>query len=161
MANWTNEASQSGFDAKTFTTNTMSNRDVTREGANVSGGGFLSGFFGGGNSYSVVGINATQVDIMRGAIRDYVSRIQGHLNQIRADATANNAYKSEEVQQAVETYVQKVKDYCMNLASQLLAFSDKLADVRKAWEAATANMASQVGSASGSFDAGTRYQDDQ
>lgn len=155
MANWSNGASQSAFDAKTFTESTISNREGAREGSSAGGAGFF------GRSYSVVGIDASQVDTMRSAIRDYITAIQTHLDGIDPLTNANNAYKSEEVQQAVQEYVQKVKDYCKNLTSQLLAFSDKLGDVKKAWDTATAEMASTVSGAGGAFDAASAYTESQ
>ena len=125
MANWMNGVSESTFNAKSFSDSQISDREGTREASNVR-----HGWFGNGRAYSVVGIDANRIDGMRSAIRDYVQAIEGHLDGIEPLANANNAYKSEEVQRAVQEYVQKVKDYCKNLTSQLLAFSDKLGDVK-------------------------------
>ena len=156
MANWMNGVSESTFNAKSFSDSQISNREGTREASNVGGG-----WFGNGRAYSVVGIDANRIDGMRSAIRDYVQAIEGHLDGIEPLANANNAYKSEEVQRAVQEYVQKVKDYCKNLTSQLLAFSDKLGDVKSSWERATSEMSSTIGGASCSFDAGTKYTESQ
>lgn len=156
MANWMNGVSESTFNAKSFSDSQISDREGTREASNVGGG-----WFGNGRAYSVVGIDANRIDGMRSAIRDYVQAIEGHLDGIEPLANANNAYKSEEVQRAVQEYVQKVKDYCKNLTSQLLAFSDKLGDVKSSWERATSEMSSTIGGASGSFDAGTKYTESQ
>lgn len=151
MANWVNGATESSFNAKSFSDQQISKREGSREVA-----GHTSA-----SQYSVVGIDATKIDGMRSAIRDYVQAIESHLDGIEPLANANNAYKSDEVQKAVQEYVQKVKDYCKNLTSQLLAFSDKLGDVKNSWEKATSEMSSAIGGASGSFEAGTKYTENQ
>lgn len=162
-ANW------STFDAKSYTDTQIGNRDAQRTGAGTVVGGAGKGNYSGGflgtswgakeSTYSVVGINVNEVDNMREAIRVYVQAIKDHLNGIEPLATADNAFKSEEVQKAVQDYITKVKEYCMNLVSQLLAFSDKLADVKNAWQANMDALAGNTSSSASSLDQGTAYQE--
>ena len=162
---WESETASSSFNAENYTTNQIAGREGLRSGSVVSGvdrfGNNLARGFsnitGLNLSYSIVGMDMTKVGAAREAISNYVAGIESHLNNIDALADANKAYKSEEVQAAVKSYIEKVKEYCINLCSQLRAFSDKLADASAAWERATSNMASTVQSNTGSFDAGTRY----
>lgn len=153
---WETQSATSDFDAKSYTNNQVAGREGQRSGA--AGGYNGGGWFGiGRQEYSIVGMDITKVDATRAAIADYVAGIENHVNGIDALADANNAYKSEEVQTAVRSYVEKVKEYCINLCSQLRAFSDKLADAKAAWESGSANIASTVSGSAGSFDAGTKY----
>lgn len=154
MANWVNEAQQSSFEAQTYATSAISNRSASRESSVQNTRGFFGGLF---DQYSVVGLNANKVPAMREAIRNYVNNINAHLEAIDPKADANSAFKSEEVQEAVKNYVTKVKEYCQNLISDLLAFSDKLADVQAAWEAFSGSASSNINAASGGLDAGAKY----
>lgn len=153
---WESQTTTSQFDAKSYATNQIAGREGVRSGAAGSYDG--GGWFGiGRQEYSIVGMDVTKVDSARAAISDYVAAIENHVSGIDALANANGAYKSDDVQAAVKTYVEKVKEYCVNLCSQMRAFSDKLADAKAIWESGTANIASTVQSSSGSFDAGTKY----
>ena len=60
---------------------------------------------------------------------------------------------------ALRSYLNTVKTYCINLTSNLLAFSDKLADVRDAWTQGSQSMASGINSSNSSVSsaAGSRY----
>ena len=152
---WETETTTSNFNAGSYTTNQIAAREGLRSGAT---GSYNAGWMGiGAQEYSIVGMDITKVGATRAAISDYVAKIENHLNSIDALADASNAYRSEEVQAAVKSYIEKVKEYCINLCSQLRAFSDKLQDASAAWESGTANIASTVQSNTGSFDAGTRY----
>lgn len=156
---WESQTTTSQFDAGSYTTNQIAGREGSRSGASgtTNGGLFGTGLFGNTGGYSIIGMDITKVDATRAAISDYVTAIENHVSGIDALANANSAYKSDDVQAAVKSYVEKVKEYCINLCSQLRAFSDKLADAKEAWESGTANISSTVQSSSGSFDAGTRY----
>ncbi len=156
MANWVTETSKSDFDAQGVASTLSANRDATREGAQ-NGAGFFHGFFGA-SGYSVVGISADKIPTMRDAIRDYVNSIRNHLDGIEPLADANNAFKGDDIQKAVKSYVEKVKEYCQNLTSDLLAFSDKLQDALDAWESSQRSMAQGVDSAA-TFDAGSEYRE--
>ena len=156
---WETSATQSAFDANAASTTMMSNRESNRSGAgNIaygSGGGLFK------SAYSVVGLNVGQVDSMRQAIRDYVSRIESRLRAIEPLADASNAFRSNDqvVEQAVTANIEKVKEYCVNLTSTLLAFSDKLGDVKNSWTAATQQMASNISADTSANDAATKYQE--
>ncbi len=155
---WETETTTSSFNAGSYTTNQIAAREGLRSGATGSYNGGVTWLGGiGAQEYSIVGMDITKVGATRAAISDYVAKIENHLNSIDALADASNAYRSEEVQAAVKSYIEKVKEYCINLCSQLRAFSDKLQDASAAWESGTANIASTVQSNTGSFDAGTRY----
>ena len=143
----------STFDANSYTTNQTSQREGSRTGLNVDGA--KRGLFG----ESVVGINVGKVDTMREAIRNYVDAIRQHLDGIEPLADANNAFRSEEVQKSVQNYINTVKTYCMNFTSQLLAFSDKLGDVKKAYQQNMQSLSSSINSTTSAFDAGTQYKE--
>ena len=131
MANWEATTQATAIDTSAATVATTSAREATRSASSVGGGGF-----------SIVGIDANRVPEMREQIRNSVNAIQTHLDGIEAQTNSSNAFRSEEVKQAVENYVNSVKDYCKALISDLLAFSDKLQEVREAWERSTQNFAS-------------------
>lgn len=153
---WESQTTTSQFDAKSYATNQIAGREGVRSGAAGAYNG--GGIFGWGKQeYSIVGMDITKVDSTRAAISDYVTAIENHVSGIDALANANSAYRSDDVQAAVKSYVEKVKEYCINLCSQLRAFSDKLADAKSVWESGTANIASTVSSSTGSFEAGTKY----
>lgn len=153
---WETQSVTSDFDARSYTNNQIAGREAQRGQAagSYDGGGFLGI---GRQEYTIVGMDITKVDATRSAISDYVNAIENHVSGIDALADASGAYKSDDVQAAVKSYVEKVKEYCINLCSQLRAFSDKLADAKAVWESGTANIASSVQGSAGSFDAGTRY----
>ena len=66
--------------------------------------------------------------------------------------------KIEEVkQQKAVKNMENVKTYCINLVSQLLAFNDKLRDVRNQWQQYTSNLAGNINSTAGQYATGTRY----
>lgn len=109
------------------------------------------------STYSIVGMDVTKVNSVRDEIDRYVTEIEDHVNKIDPTANANVGFKSDEVQAAVRQYIDKVKTYCINLCSQLRAFSDKLEDAKNAWEKATSNMSSAINSTKNSFDAGSKY----
>ena len=144
MANWEETTQATAIDTSAATVATTSAREATRSASSVGGGGnsFFANFFGGGGGFSIVGIDANRVPEMREQIRNSVNAIQTHLDGIEAQTNSSNAFRSEEVKQAVENYVNSVKDYCKALISDLLAFSDKLQEVREAWERSTQNFAS-------------------
>ena len=113
------------------------------------------------SQYSIVGIKASEVEPMREEIRAYVDNIYSHLEDaiVKAHTSMDKAFRGAELQDAVKTYLNKVKDYCDNLVSHLLTFSDKLADVSNAWQDAQRQMGSSVNDATGSFSAGSKYVD--
>ena len=161
MADWNTGASASNFDASVSTTGTIDSRSSQRSASGVGThkGGFLwSKDISNLEQSSVVGINVNEIPNMRNAINDYCSEIENYVNGLNPEAEATMAFKSEEVNLALKKYMDDVKTYSINLVSQLRAFSDKLADVKSQWEAASQTMSETIGSTSGSnFATGTRY----
>lgn len=158
MANWEATTQTSSFDAQLAARTAMDNRTSTRSASNAGGGGFWSGLFGGGG-FSIVGIDANRVPEMREQIRSSIQSIQAHLDGIESQTNSANAFRSEDIKAAVEKYVDSVKEYSKALISDLLAFSDKLQEVREAWEQSTQNFASDSinSSVTGMADATTFY----
>ena len=159
MANWEATTQTSSFDAQAAAHTAMDSRNSTRSASNASsGGGFFSGLFGGGG-FSIVGIDANRVPEMREQIRSSIQSIQAHLDGIESQTNSANAFRSEEIKVAVEKYVDSVKEYSKALISDLLAFSDKLQEVREAWEQSTQSFASDSinSSVTGMADATTFY----
>ena len=113
------------------------------------------GFFGG---YSIVGMSAKKIPAVVASIKsDYVKKIVNHIDQIETLASADQAFKSEEVQAAVKAYLEKVKEYCMNLCSVLNAFADKAEDAHKAWTEFEKNTAASLGASTSATNAGDLY----
>lgn len=129
------------------------------EGAATTQPGFLGiGERTVGSGVSIVGMNITQATTMREAIATYCSDITTYINGLQPTADATMAFQSQQVNEALANYMASVKTYCMNLVSQLLSFSDKLADVANQWQAAAANMATQINSTAGdNFASGVAY----
>lgn len=149
----------SRFNALERTTNHIAQREGSRSAAGQVYNGVVSnGFLGiGKQEYSVVGMNVAQIDNMRGAIVEYVDKIKKHLGDIASGASADGAFKSEVVQASVTQYIEKVQTYCINLTSQLVAFSDKLADVKAAYLGRMDNLSDSINHNASSFSAGTEY----
>lgn len=186
MASWETEATQSGFDANSSMSNMIGGRGRTVDfsshsgveslGEVISTGDTLSGvgehevsdakwwnIFTWGDTktvgYDIVGIKATEVPKMREAINDYVNNVATYLDSAidTSKAQAKTAFRGSEAEEAVKAYLDKVKDYVNNLVSQLLAFSDKLADIGNAWIDAQQKIASNVNASKGAFSEGTKY----
>lgn len=96
----------------------------------------------GGFGSDIVGINATKVPEMQSQIRDSVSALQNKINEIDAATDQDKAFRSDDIQAAVKEYIEKVKEYCNALISDLNAFNDKLQVVREAWEKSSQSFAS-------------------
>lgn len=157
MANWNTEATKSAFDARKFTTESLSNRTGRESGASsISGrsGGFLGM---GASGYDIVGIDANKVDSMRESIRTYVKNIETYLDGVDPLADANGAFKGEEVQEAVRKYISTCKEYCKNLTSNLLAFSDQIGDVKNQWQIAMGKMSESINTGSQSYGSNDHY----
>ena len=109
--------------------------------------------------YDIVGIKGTMVEPMRESIRGYVESVQKVMNTA-LDAVpeeARKAFRGEEALVEINKYIEKVRAYCQNVISALLVFSDKLADVGNAWNAAQQNMATTISSTTGAFSEGSAY----
>ena len=155
---WETQATTTGFDAKQFTSSQIGEREGSRSGG--LGNLALDGLAGAATNLlgiSIVGMAMDKVPACRDSIRTYVQNLEDHLNTIDATASADEAYKGEEVKAAVKAYVEKVKEYCINLTSQLNAFSDKLQSALNAWETGTQNIADTVSGSAGSYATGAKY----
>lgn len=95
--------------------------------------------------YNVLGINANAIDDMRFAIRVYVENIESHLNSVRQEAMDTQAFKGQYAQSIVE-YVNAVCDVVRSLTSQLLAFSDKLVEIKEIYQEKDITLTQSIGS---------------
>ena len=163
MANWVTETTASSFDQNSAINSAMTNRQGVREtgAGNTGNNGAKAGFFGIGGSegLSLVGLSATKIDTVRQTIRDQVSQIEAQLNNMDSAAETKGAFVSHDgsVETSVKAAVDNVKQYVINLTSGLLAFSDKLADVKNTWQNQTTTMKTNIDTATGQSDAGTKY----
>ena len=171
MANWNSEIAASQHDASNALNTQISGRN--REGSiqgnyNSAVGGIVSsgeqpnipGFdMFGSHGYDIVGIKGSEVNRICESIRTYVSNIDSYLTGVLETdkAEAKTAFRGTEAVDAVLKYLDKVQEYISNLTSQLLSFSDKVADVGNAWNQAQANIGSTVNASTGSFSAGSKY----
>lgn len=111
------------------------------------------------NGSTVVGINVNEIPNMRQAIRDYVTEIENHLEQVKINADTTQAFKGEYAV-AIREYVAAISEACKCVTSNLLAFSDKLVDVQEAYQAQDETMKSTIaGSASDVESSFSRYQE--
>ena len=110
--------------------------------------------------YDIIGIKAGKIENMRSEIQTYVNRVQNKLNDCLEtnDKELSKAIRGSALESAVNAYINKVKLYCQNVTSDLLAFSDKLADVGNQWIAATSKMAGDIGTGTTNYAAGSTYQ---
>ena len=168
---WETEATKSSFDTNSALNTMMEGRQRGDVSGNYSlnTGGYQQGtlrevWLGGQQvttGYDMIGINGNQVESMRESIRAYVSNIQSVVESTLSTSSseAYKAFRGEDAITAVNQYIDKVKLYCQNVTSTLLAFSDKLADVGNAWKTAQANIAGTVNSSTAGFSEGTAYQE--
>lgn len=150
MANWESTTIFSSFDAKSAAANHMANREGGREGVSTSAK----------SQYDVVGIKVDKIPFIQGEITAYINTLKDKINNLNPKAISSTAFKSKEeiVENAVESYITKVKTYCNNLLSQLEAFNDKLSDVLAAWDQGTQSISSKIDETNTSFSEGTVYQ---
>ena len=123
-------------------------RSIGREGASLASD----------NSYSIVGMNMRKVDEVVREIDVYCEAIKMKLEAVDANAKADDAFKGDLVQQAVKSYIEKVKLYSTNLTSQLKAFQDEILDAKAQWQASISSFASSVDTATSDFKAGEAYK---
>lgn len=147
MANWDSGTVYSGFNAEQYVDTQIAGRENSRSEAATSVK----------SSYDVVGINVNKIPSVQTAITSYINKIKAQIDVLEPKAIASNAYLSDDVQTAVEQYITKVKTYCSNLISQLEAFSDKLDDVKLAWEQGAGKIADTIGNSNAAFSEGTEY----
>ena len=113
-----------------------------------------------GKSINVVGINATKVDEMIAGIEEEVNKIYTQLEDIdpTADQTAAFLDETGQVGPAVIGYIEKVKEYCHNLVSDIRAFEDKLVDVRTAYQENMQKMSEAINNNATNNSVGEEYQ---
>lgn len=129
--------------AENFSVEEQINKRIDSRGQRGTGeNGGLFGLGGIDFGSNIVGINATKVPEMQSQIRDSVTALQNRINEIDAAADQDRAFRSEDIQTAVREYIEKVKEYCNALISDLNAFNDKLQVVREAWEKSSQSFAS-------------------
>lgn len=150
MANWDTAATQTQFDAGAAARSQIEQRSAAREAA--AGKASKSG------SYSIVGMNVTKIPGVIDAIEAYIKNINAVIDKINTEADPTKAFRGDEVQSAVKSYIEKVKEECYNLVSDLRAFEDKLVEAQHAWQSSMSSMASNVSSSAGSYATGTMYQ---
>jgi len=166
MASFMNEASKSTFDANAKVTNFTSGRTRTASGVTQSSGQIGTQWYKHGTAavsqYSVVGINTHRIGVIQDVMRDYVTSIENVLDGFNTEAMVSQGIRGGAMESAVKNYVAKVSEYTKSLCTYLLAFNDKLTDVKNAWEASVASMAETVEAGMGDLDgASTRYTEGQ
>ncbi len=115
------------------------NKSITNRGERGAYNGVSMGDYLG---LPVVGIDANQIPTVCRTISDAISALNAKIEQIDANADQDMAFKSPEIQSAVREYISTVKEYCKALVSNLAAFSDKLVQVKNAWEGSSSAFAS-------------------
>lgn len=113
------------------------------------------------NDYNVVGLNVNKIENMRTVITDYVTGIQKYLDDFNPSAISAQAFRGEEVNEAVKNYIDSVKKYCMDSTSYLLAFCDKLTAVREAYQANMAMLGKQIDGSKSSLSNSSAYVADK
>lgn len=152
MAEWFSKAAAAHSELNA--NKTINDTIATRKGARTK----QAQEFNWTSNITVVGIDANKVPQMALAIEDYIKRVKQHLDGIQPNANANHAYQGEGVQKAIEDYVNKTKEYCFNLTSQLRAFEDKLYDVKKAYDDNRKQMVENINATSGTYAEGSEYK---
>jgi len=155
--NWDNSTIKtSDFNAGSYLKTRIENR-------NRSQGGSYGPFQGIGD-LPLVGISIAGVTNIKREITIWVGKIKKQIDKLEdkttLQASPDNAYKSKgnEVENAVNQYLAKVKDYLIFAATDLNAFKDKLDDVLAAWQQSTSNLAGTINEDTASVETGTAYQ---
>ncbi len=93
-----------------------------------------------------VGMDYTQVDTIRDAIRTYVKNIQAIADYLNTDADPSKALKGD-VEAAVKSYLSNMKQEMDAFISALLAYSDKMFEYAEAYKASEKSLTSDVNDA--------------
>ncbi len=99
----------------------------------------------------VVGINGAQVPAMQQAIREYVDKLNQHLQEVKTTADTTQAFKGEYAA-SVTAFVEAVCTACECVISNLLKFNQKLDEVYKAYQEKDTTMASDIKSQAGELE---------
>lgn len=81
---------------------------------------------------NVVGINVGEIPNMKKAISDYCTDINDAIDKLK-DYDPAVAFKGEAIVPALQDYMAAVKEACLAIVSNLMAFSDQLTEVQNAW----------------------------
>lgn len=136
----------------TMTTSRNSNRSFSSNRSDYRGGAVKPNEMYS-STYDVVGINVNQVPNMKNAIDNYVDAVKEYLSGINTKLNTQQAIKGTGMEEAVSQYIDDVVKYCKAVCSNLLAFSDKLTAVQKAWETSDTNMSNTIKGASSDVNA--------
>lgn len=128
---WRQTVQEAVFDAGTFVDQNITKFTQAFDSVVINKvGEFIDTIKGG----TVVGINTQEISNMRAAIRSYCETLDAHLDTIESKTDTQIAFKGEYAL-AVTEFAVAVKKVCKALTSQLLAFSDQLVEVEKAYNA--------------------------
>lgn len=109
--------------------------------------------------YSIVGINDNAIDDMRFAIRVYVENLESHLDSVKQEAMDTQAFKGQYANSIIE-YVDAVCNVVKSLTSQLLAFSDKLVEIKEKYHEQDINLTKSISSIASNTASGVnRYEE--
>lgn len=134
-----------------ITTNLGDMFDSLVGGASAAVGDLLAGT-------SAVGINVNEIPNMQAAIKDYVQKLDIHLEKVRTDADTTQAFKGEYAT-AITSYVEAITKACGCVTSQLLKFSDQLKEIKDAYEKQDVEMASSIKGTAADVESGyQRYE---
>ena len=89
------------------------------------------------------GINGGKVQAMQDAIRAYVNMLNGHLEGIEVKARTDTAFKGAYAETTTK-FVERLKQSCKNIISNLLMFNDKLETIKKAYTSRAETMAADI-----------------
>lgn len=124
-------------------------RRVTSEASNFTQGttSIVGTYQGASGSTTMtndfIGMDYTQVETIRTAIREYVNSIKSAIEKLRTETNAEQAFHGE-IKTSVENYVSGVVDCADAYTSQLLEFSDKMQQAYKAFIAHESGISSQI-----------------
>lgn len=91
----------------------------------------------------VIGINEAEIPNMKAAIREYVTNLEQHLEQVKSNADTSQAFKGEYAA-AVRQFVEAVCTSCECIISNLLQFNERLEEVYQAYLTKDTTMASDI-----------------
>lgn len=95
------------------------------------------------NGETFVGLQYSQIEPIRSAIRTYTTNVQNEVAKLNTDASNSSALKGE-VAQAANSYVQAVSEVAKAYVSALLAYSDRMYEYGESYKQSDTNLASNV-----------------
>lgn len=110
--------------------------------------------------YDMVGISAKNLPAVKEAINKYVTQIEKDLEELgKSHSKIDGAFQGEATQEALKEYINHVRDYCVNVTSQLLAYSQKISEILQVWIANQQQLASNINESGASIKVGTKMTD--